>query len=78
VLIERQVAVLGTAGIAAGIAGALLSTNLLTSYLYDQPRVDATTYIVAIAVIGAALLVASIVPAMRAARLNPLAALRQP
>jgi putative ABC transport system permease protein len=63
-------------GFAAGIAGALAAGRVLASLLHEvQPR-DPEIFIVTAGLLGAVALVACYVPARRAARLDPMAALR--
>jgi putative ABC transport system permease protein len=67
---------LTAAGAAIGLGCALASTRLLQRFLYDVSPMDPLTLASAIAGIGAVALVASLVPAARAAGVEPLAALR--
>jgi putative ABC transport system permease protein len=63
-------------GICAGIPAALASTRALESWLYGVRAADAATYAAVAALVLAVPLVASYVPARRAATIDPLAALR--
>ena len=63
-------------GIAVGIAGAFALTRALSSMLFGISSTDALTYVVACSVLALAALVASIVPARRALRVDPIAAVR--
>lgn len=78
--VQRQVVRegLGLAALGAslGLAGALLSTRLLRSLLFDLTPTDPVTYAGIIAVLGGAALLASWIPARRAARVDPNTALR--
>jgi len=75
--VVRQGAGLALAGVAVGIAAAMLLTRTLTSMVFGVKALDPGT----VAVVGVLLLlvaaVASIVPAIRAVRLNPVTALRE-
>jgi ABC-type antimicrobial peptide transport system permease subunit len=63
-------------GIAAGALLAVLLTRLMTSLLYDTSALDPLTFAgVAVLLAGVALL-ASYLPARRAARVDPMVALR--
>ncbi len=63
-------------GVACGLAGATALTRLLRSQLFDVNPVDPVTYVaVAVGLIAAAVL-ASYLPALRAAAVDPLEALR--
>jgi ABC-type antimicrobial peptide transport system permease subunit len=63
-------------GIAVGIAGAFALTRALSSMLFGISSTDALTYVVACSVLALAALVASIVPARRALRVDPITAVR--
>jgi predicted permease len=65
------------AGLVAGTAGALLATRLLDSMLYGISATHPGTYVLVIAVVGSVATMASVLPASRALRVNPIAALRQ-
>ena len=63
-------------GLAVGVFGALMLSQLAEKLLFGvQPR-DATTYLIVCALLAFAAVIAAIVPARRAARANPLVALR--
>ena len=64
-------------GIAVGLAIALAAGRLVTTMLYGLAPTDAATMAFAVAVIAAVTLVAAYVPARRAARVDPMIALRQ-
>jgi putative ABC transport system permease protein len=63
-------------GLAAGLAGALALTRLLESLLYEVEPTDPATLAAAALVLAAAALWASVVPAGRAARVDPSETLR--
>ncbi len=65
-----------TVGIIAGLIGAFLLSRLITSLLSDVQLLDPIAYLVApLLVLGVAAL-ASYLPARRAARIDPVQALR--
>jgi predicted permease len=64
-------------GIIAGIALAIGATRWISSLLYGVTPTDVATYVVSGAVLAAVALAASAVPAWRAARLDPMEALRE-
>ncbi len=75
-LVMRHGLLLGAIGVAAGSAGAMAVTGILASLLYGVSPLDPATFIVvALLLIGVAA-VACYLPARRAIRLNPVAALR--
>ena len=64
------------AGLAAGLVGALLVARLMASQLYGVGTTDPATYGVMASVLLAVAVVAGFVPARRAARTDPVTALR--
>ena len=64
-------------GSALGLAAAYFSTRALTGLLYEVDTADPGTYLGVIGLLGAAALLASWLPASRAARIDPVAALRE-
>ena len=64
------------AGLAVGIPLALLATRLLRSLLYEVSASDPVTFFGVAALLAAVALVASWIPARRAARVDPTVALR--
>lgn len=64
-------------GIAAGLLGALGASRALRGLLYGVRATDPLTYGAVIVVLIAVALAASFLPAWRAARLDPLVALRR-
>jgi ABC-type antimicrobial peptide transport system permease subunit len=75
-LVFRQGLALTGAGLAIGLAGALLLTRYLSSLLFDVGRFDPATYAaVALTLLAAAALACGI-PARRAMRVDPVVALR--
>ncbi|MEN6426951.1 MAG: ABC transporter permease [Phycisphaerales bacterium] len=63
-------------GVAAGLAGALALTRVLSSLLYDVTPTDPLTLALVSCVLTAITLLASYIPARRAARIDPMVALR--
>jgi putative ABC transport system permease protein len=64
-------------GLVLGLAGALAVARLLTGLLYEISPWDPATYLGTLAVLGSAALVATIVPAVRAATIPPFTVLQQ-
>jgi len=76
-LILRQGLMLTGIGIAIGLAGAVATTRILGSMLFEVKNTDPLTYAGVAALLVVVALVASYIPARRAARVDPLVALRQ-
>jgi putative ABC transport system permease protein len=75
-LVLRRAMVLAVVGIGIGIAGAVAVTRYLTTLLFGVQPVDVITFAgVALALMVVAL-IACLVPARRAAKIDPLIALR--
>ncbi len=68
---------LGAVGAVIGGVAALAATRLLGSVLFGVSATDPISFATALAVVLGAVLVATLIPAWRAARTNPTAALRQ-
>jgi predicted permease len=64
-------------GAALGLAGALLTTRVLRSLLFDVQPSDPMTYFAVIILLGAAACLASWIPARRATHVEPTQALRE-
>jgi ABC-type antimicrobial peptide transport system permease subunit len=64
-------------GVVFGLAGSLAATSLLRSLLFGVQSWDVPTLAVVVAVLGTAALLASYIPARRAAAVNPMDALRR-
>jgi ABC-type antimicrobial peptide transport system permease subunit len=75
-MIIRQVLMLLGMGVAIGIPVALGTSRLVSSMLFGVKGTDAWTLGAATATLTAAGLVAGFVPAWRASRVDPMAALR--
>ena len=75
-LIVREGLTVALAGIAAGAAAALLLSRALSALVYGVSIHDPSTYVEVTVVLVVIALVASIVPAVRASRVDPMVALR--
>ena len=75
-LVVGHAARLVAIGAAIGVAGALLSSRALSTLLYGVKPADPWTFAAIVAVISATALFASYLPARRAARVDPLVAIR--
>jgi putative ABC transport system permease protein len=76
-LVLRQGVALTLIGLVIGIGGAVAATRVLSSFLYGVERTDVMTYVVIVAVVGAAGVLATLLPALRATRVDPIIALRE-
>jgi ABC-type antimicrobial peptide transport system permease subunit len=64
-------------GIALGLAGSIAATRLLKSMLFQVQPNDPLVYLAVAVLLAVVTLVAGYVPATRAAKIDPLVALRQ-
>jgi putative ABC transport system permease protein len=74
--IMRQGLLLALAGIAAGIAGALALTQVIASLLFEVSATDPIIFTGIPLLLTAVALVACLIPARRASRVDPMVALR--
>jgi putative ABC transport system permease protein len=75
-LVAAEGIALTGAGILVGAAGALAATRALTGLLYGVTPLDPVTFVVIATAVGVVALLACTVPARRAARVDPIVALR--
>lgn len=75
-LVLRRVAVVTGAGIIVGLAGALTLTRVISALLYGVRSNDPATLMVVASLLGVIALAAGYLPARRAARVDPIAALK--
>jgi putative ABC transport system permease protein len=75
-LVLRNGMTLVVAGIAIGVGGALALTRFLTTMLFGVTPTDTRTFVVVSLALGVVALIACLVPARRATKVNPLEALR--
>jgi ABC-type antimicrobial peptide transport system permease subunit len=68
---------LATVGLIIGVVAALALTRLMSSMLYGVSATDPVSLLSAILVLGAAALLACLLPALRATRIDPITALRE-
>jgi predicted permease len=75
-MVLRQALILVSAGIALGLTGAFILMRVLSSLLYGVSHTDSYTFIFTPLLLGSIALLASFLPARRAAKVNPMVALR--
>jgi putative ABC transport system permease protein len=75
-MVLQQGGSLAVAGIACGLAGAFALTRLLGAMLFGVGATDTATFVCAAVALLAVVLAATLVPALRATRISPVAALR--
>ena len=76
-MLGRQAASLLAQGIAVGLAAALVLTGSLRTILYGVKPVDPVSLVLAVLVLCVVAAAATLIPARRAARVEPATALRQ-
>jgi putative ABC transport system permease protein len=67
---------LAAAGTVLGIAGAIAATRLIATFLFGLTPLDPWTYVGVTALLGGVALLASLLPARRAVKVDPVIALR--
>ena len=76
-MVLRQGGSLVLIGLGVGVAGAFALTRLLSARLYAVSATDPGTFVVAPLLLAAVAILASYLPALRATRVDPVAALRE-
>jgi putative ABC transport system permease protein len=76
-LIMKKGLVMIGAGLLLGVIGAVAGARLIQALLYETTVFDPPTFVVAGFFLGVVALVACLVPAWRAGRINPVEALRK-
>ena len=75
-LVAAQGLGLALAGVAIGVAGAVALTRMMKALLFEVSPTDPVTFVGVGALLVAVALTASLIPARRATRIDPMAALR--
>jgi ABC-type antimicrobial peptide transport system permease subunit len=75
-MVVREGMAVGAIGVAAGVAGALAVSRVLDSLVFDVQVRDPITYVAVAASLAVVALVACIIPARKASRVDPIVALR--
>ena len=76
-MVLRRLLLLLVPGVALGMIGALATTRVLSSLLFEIRPNDPVTFIGVAALLAAVAIVAGMPPARRATRVDPLVALRE-
>jgi ABC-type antimicrobial peptide transport system permease subunit len=76
-MVLRRVLLLAAVGLAIGLPAASIASRLGKSFLFETRPNDPGTLVLAGVVLVSAAILAGYVPARRASRIDPLAALRQ-
>jgi len=76
-LVVRQGMQLAGVGIAVGVVGAAALTRVMTSLLFGVSATDAFTFGTVPALLAAVAFAATVIPAWRATRVDPMIALRE-
>ena len=75
-MVMRQGLLLVALGVVIGVAGALGLTRLIASQLFGVKPSDPTTFVLVAATLVGVAALATLVPALRATRVDPVVALR--
>jgi ABC-type antimicrobial peptide transport system permease subunit len=75
-MVLREGMAIAVIGLGVGVAAALMMTRVMASLLYDVAPTDPATFAAVSCVLGATALAACCGPALKAARVDPLVALR--
>lgn len=76
-MVMSQAGKLVIVGVALGLLAALLASRLLRAQLFEVAPTDTVTYVLVATGLLSVSLLASWIPARRASRIDPMAALRQ-
>jgi ABC-type antimicrobial peptide transport system permease subunit len=75
-MVVRQGMELSAIGILAGLAGAVALTRVMASLLFGVSTTDLATFAAVPALLAAVAFAATVIPALRATRVDPIVALR--
>jgi putative ABC transport system permease protein len=76
-MVLREAGGVVVVGLAAGSLGAFALTRVMRGLLYEVSAMDAATYTAVAAILAAAAIVASLVPARQAASVDPASTIRE-
>jgi hypothetical protein len=75
-LVIRQALILAALGVSIGLIGAFALTRVMSSLLFGVSATDLLTFVITSLLLGSIALMASYIPARRAAKVDPIAALQ--
>jgi ABC-type antimicrobial peptide transport system permease subunit len=75
-MVLRRALIMAGVGLGAGLVGALVLTRFVRSVLYGVSPTDPVTLVLVILLLVTTVLIASLIPARRAAAVQPTEALR--
>jgi predicted permease len=75
-MVLRRTLVLAGAGVMLGIAGALAVTRVLARFLFEVKPTDPATFAAVAVLLGCVAILAGLIPARRASKVDPMEALR--
>jgi ABC-type antimicrobial peptide transport system permease subunit len=75
-MVMKRSLLLVTAGVVLGVAGAVAMTRVLAKFLFEVRPTDPVTFVVVVLLLVVVALLAGLLPARRATRVDPLVALR--
>ena len=75
-MVFRENAMIAAAGSVAGLIAAILASRALASFLYNTSPRDPWVLVTSVFALAAVATAASLLPALRAARIDPMAAIR--
>jgi ABC-type antimicrobial peptide transport system permease subunit len=76
-MVIRQGMTFTGVGIAIGLAGAVVASQAIAAMLFRVLRLDPMTYVIVIVLLAGVSVMACVVPARRASRIDPMSSLRQ-
>ena len=75
-IVVKQALALTLFGILIGLAASLAASQLISSFLFETSPTDPTTYVIVTLFVITVTLLASLLPALRASRVDPVHSLR--
>ncbi len=76
-MVVKEALAVGLIGVLVGLAGALALSRLVSGMLFEVQATEPVVYLTVAGILTAVAVTASLVPALRASRVDPMAALRE-